>query len=76
MISFINSFKKSAKRKRVANELRKIGFEGVIESAEIYSFIQFLPRLEASVLEGYLYPVLKNYLRNIHAGLGQMVNYL
>ncbi|MAL86082.1 MAG: 5-oxoprolinase [Opitutae bacterium] len=71
VVSFINSFKNQQNEKRVAHELRKIGFEGVIESAEIYSFIQFLPRLEASVLEGYLYPVLKNYLQNIQAGLGQ-----
>lgn len=71
VVSFLNSHINDANEKKVIEELREIGFEKIIGSAEIYPFINWLPRCESTVLEGYLQPILDRYLRNIISGLGQ-----
>ena len=70
VVSFLHSYLNEENEKTVIHALQKIGFKTVIGSAKIYPFINWLPRCEASVLEGYLNPVLKEYLSHIREGLG------
>ncbi|MBT5716249.1 MAG: 5-oxoprolinase [Opitutae bacterium] len=72
VISFLNSFINQGNERFVANSLKKIGFQTVITSAEIHPFMNWLGRSESSVLEGYLYPILQQYIGNIVSGLGEL----
>lgn len=71
VVSFLNSYLNNENEKKVIKELEEIGYEKIIGSSEIYPFINWLPRCESTVLEGYLHEILDQYLRNIISGLGQ-----
>ena len=48
-----------------------MGFSIVVESARNYPFAKWLTRSESAVMEAYLQPVLKEYLKNLSFGLGE-----
>lgn len=69
VVSFLNSYLNNKNEKRVALELKKLGFAKVVESASVHPFENLLSRCESAVLEGYLQPVLHDYLENLSDGL-------
>ena len=71
VVSFLNSHINDTNEKKVIEKLQAIGYEKIIGSAEIHPFVNWLPRCESTVLEGYLQPILDRYLRNIIFDLGQ-----
>ena len=71
VVSFLNSYLNNKNEKSVALELKKLGFSKVVESANVYPFENLLSRCESAVLEGYLQPVLHDYLKNLSDGIGE-----
>ena len=70
VVSFLNSYLNDENEKIVVQELKNAGFSKVINSASIHPFIKWLTRCESSVLEGYLSPILNEYLNNITSEIG------
>ena len=70
VVFFLNSYLNDENEKIVVQELKNAGFSKVINSASIHPFIKWLTRCESSVLEGYLSPILNEYLNNITSEIG------
>ena len=71
VVSFLNSYLNNENEEIVSALLRKMGFSIVVESARNYPFAKWLTRSESAVMEAYLQPVLKEYLKNLSFGLGE-----
>lgn len=64
-VAFMNSYKNPDHEKRFKKYLQKSGFRNVSASFELSSLIKFLPRAETTVVNAYLFPVVRNYLEQV-----------
>ena len=75
VVSFLNSYLNNENEEIVSALLRKMGFSIVVESARNYPFAKWLTRSESAVMEAYLQPVLKEYLKIYHLVLVRIAIY-
>ncbi|MFP6900709.1 MAG: hydantoinase/oxoprolinase family protein, partial [Opitutales bacterium] len=69
-VSLIHSHANPVHEETLAAFLRESGFSVVTASAELSPFAKWLPRAESTVIEAYLAPILREYLENVSAFLG------
>jgi 5-oxoprolinase (ATP-hydrolysing) len=69
-IAFLNSYKNPAHELSLGQFLAKAGFNYVSISHVLANQIKILPRAETTVANAYLAPIINEYLRNIHRGIG------
>ncbi len=68
-VAFVNAWRDPRHERAVARILREAGFDHVAESAALAPLIGFLERVETTVAEAYLAPVLDAYLDGIRAAV-------
>ena len=61
-VSFLHSYLNPTHEQRIADLLREIGFERVVESARLSPLIKWRSRCESAVVEAYLSSILDKYL--------------
>ena len=70
-VSFLHSYLNPNHESQVAELLREIGFENVIESSKISPLIKWRSRCESAVVESYLSRILEDYLGRVESELGE-----
>lgn len=68
-IAFVNAYRNEAHERCVAEIAREVGFHEVSCSSRVAPSIKIVPRAETTVLDGYLNPVLREYVAHIRAEL-------
>ncbi len=64
-ICFLNGYRNSIHERQAESLVRALGFEEVSRSSEVSPLIRFVPRCDTTVLDAYLNPVLRQYLKDI-----------
>ncbi len=70
-IALVNAHKNNAHEEEILNYLQKRGVQYVSTSTQLSNSIGYLMRLETTLVNAYLKPVIDAYTSNIKAGLGQ-----
>ncbi|MDX1619022.1 MAG: hydantoinase/oxoprolinase family protein, partial [Balneolaceae bacterium] len=70
-VCLMHSYKNSAHEEQVADALRKSGYEYISVSSQLSPLIKIIPRLQTTVVNAYLSPVLQNYIRSIDRRLAK-----
>lgn len=70
-VSFLHSYLNPNHEIQVAEVLREIGFEHVIESSKVSPLIKWRSRCESAVVESYLCRILEDYLDRVESELGE-----
>lgn len=65
VIAFMNSYKNPAHEKAFLNLLKTAGYKFVCASHQLEQSIKFFPRLQTALVNGYLMPVINDYLNNV-----------
>ena len=68
-IAFVNAYRNPAHEEAAADRAATFGFEAVSVSTRLSRRGKFLPRVETAVLDAYLAPTLRAYVRSIEDGL-------
>ncbi len=71
VIVLLNSYKNPVHEKTLLNILKTKGYKYVTASHQLGQVISFLPRIQTSLVNGYLTPVISDYLDNIRNKLDQ-----
>lgn len=69
VIALLNSYKNPLHEKTLLHLLRTKGYKYICASHELGQVISYLPRLQTSLVNGYLMPVIADYLSNIKSKL-------
>lgn len=70
-VSLLHSYLNPTHEQKIADLLREIGFERVVESARLSPLIKWRSRCESAVVEAYLSSTLDKYLNRVESGLGE-----
>ena len=70
-VCLMNSYKNSAHEQEVRKQLEKLGATFISVSSELSPFIKILPRAQTTVVNAALSPVLKKYLDDVRAKIGE-----
>jgi 5-oxoprolinase (ATP-hydrolysing) len=68
-VAFVNAWREPHHERQAAAILRTAGFDLVAESADLAPLIGFLERVETTVVEAYLAPVLETYLAGVRGAV-------
>ncbi|MEM7387066.1 MAG: hydantoinase/oxoprolinase family protein, partial [Verrucomicrobiota bacterium] len=71
VVAFLNSYREAKHEEEVASFLRTRGFDHVITSASVSPFIHYLNRAETALADGYLGPILNEYLDQVASELSE-----
>lgn len=69
VIAFLNSYVNPGHEQTFMNLLRTAGYKYISASSHLERVVRFLPRLQTSLVNGYLQPVMDDYLKNIRDSL-------
>ena len=69
-ISFLNSYLNPEHEQKAAEIAERVGFKYISVSSELSSMMKFLDRTETTVVNAYLSPVIRSYLRGITGRAG------
>ncbi len=69
VVALMHSWADGGDEERVAGVLRDEGFTRVVGSAGVAPLIRLLPRLETSVVEGFLTPVMRGFVERVSSAL-------
>lgn len=68
-VALMHSYRDPRHEEELAAFLRDLGFEHVVCSSTLAPFIKLLPRAETTVVDGYLGPVIGDYLAGVQKAL-------
>ncbi len=69
-VCLLNAYASPAHERRLAALAAELGFADVSVSHEVSPLVKIVPRGDTTVVDAYLTPVLRDYLRSLSAGLG------
>ncbi|WP_019569864.1 hydantoinase B/oxoprolinase family protein [Thioalkalivibrio sp. ALE11] len=69
-VACVHGYRFPAHEQAVAELARELGFEEVVASHEVSGLIKLVPRGETAVVDAFLSPVLRRYVRQVTAELG------
>jgi 5-oxoprolinase (ATP-hydrolysing) len=70
-IALLHAYRNPVHERALGELAREMGFREVVLSHEVSPSIKIVPRAESTVLDAYLNPVLREYVRRIENGLRQ-----
>jgi len=69
-VCLLNAYANSAHEQRLAAIATEVGFADISVSHEVSPLVKIVPRGDTTVVDAYLTPVLRDYLRGLASGLG------